>query len=700
MSHPDTPDADWFNALFAPASVAVIGASADPSKTGGRPVNYLRKHGFQGRIMPVNPRADQISGLPCYPDIAALPEAPEAAIVLLGANRAAAAVAELAARGTKLAIVLASGFSEAGAEGQARQRQLAESAGRMRLLGPNTIGAVDLHSRIVLSASGALEAEDLPAGGISVASQSGGILGALLSRGAARGIGFAKLASTGNEVDLDIADLIGALAQDPQTRVIAAYVEGIRDAAKFRTAAEAARAAGKPLVIYKVGRSGAGARAAVSHTGAMAGEDRLYDALFAQVGAIRVRDFNDLLDLPAMLATGRVMRGNRVAVLTSTGGAGSLIADNCGVLGLDVPLMDGATAQKLAQILGEDAPMTGNPVDVTLAGVKPEIMTAATETLLNAEGVDGVAVVVGSSALAQPDVAVGAIRAGAERSDKPIIAYVSPHAPHILRALNLQGIPAFTAPETCALAFRVAQPPAALAAQGAPTPLPELPADLPQGTLNEAASARLFAAAGLHGAAHRVVADAAEAQQAARDLGGPVVLKLLSDAIAHKSDVGGVRLSLDAATIGPALEEMAAGIARQGLPAPQGYLVQKMLQGGIEVILGARRDPQLGAFVLLGAGGTLAELADDSTMRLLPLSRADAESMVDELRLSRLLKGYRGGAVHDVSALVDAVLAMAGLAAALGARLSEAEINPLFVLPEGQGVAAADGLVVLAGPQA
>ncbi|MCC5982936.1 MAG: CoA-binding protein [Rhodobacteraceae bacterium] len=316
MSHPDTPAADWFNALFAPRSVAVIGASADPAKTGGRPVNYLRKHGFGGRIMPVNPRADQISGLTCYPDIAALPEAPEAAIVLLGANRAAAAVADLAARGTKLAIVLASGFGEAGADGQTRQRELAQAAGAMRLLGPNTIGAVDLHSRIVLSASGALEAEDLPAGGISVASQSGGILGALLSRGAARGIGFAKLASTGNEVDLDIADLIGALAQDAQTRVIVAYIEGIRDAAKFRTAAEAARAQGKPLVVYKVGRSGAGARAAVSHTGAMAGEDRLYDALFAQVGAIRVRDFNDLLDLPAMLATGRGMRGNRVAVLT------------------------------------------------------------------------------------------------------------------------------------------------------------------------------------------------------------------------------------------------------------------------------------------------------------------------------------------------------------------------------------------------
>ena len=684
------------DALFNPRSVAIVGASADPSKTGGRPVNYLLKHGFAGTIYPINPKADEISGLKCYASIADLPEAPDAAIVLLGAERSAAAVRELAAKGTRLAIVLASGFGEAGAEGQARQAELQAAAGNMRILGPNTIGAMDLKKRIVLSASGALESDHLPAGGVSIASQSGGILGALLSRGAARGIGLAKLASTGNELDIDIADLIAYYAQDAATRVVAAYVEGIRSIERFRSAAEAMRAAGKPLVIYKVGRSESGARAAVSHTGAMAGEDRVYDALFRQIGAIRAESFGDLLDIPAMLSTGRAMSGRRIAVLTSTGGAGSLVADNCGMAGLDVPVLDDATARRLADILGADAPVSANPVDVTLAGVKPEVMTAATETLLASDQIDGVVVVVGSSALAQPEVAVGAIKNGAANSSKPIVAYVSPNAPEILRELNEQGIPAFTAPETCAVAFTAMQRKPRPAAPVARAVAKADVADLPSGVLNEVESRDLFARFGLRGADQQVVQDAAGAIAAASAMGGRVVLKVVSRDIPHKSDVGGVRVGLTADDIGPALEAMAQSLATKGLPKPEGYLVQKMLSGGTEMILGFRRDPQLGPLVLLGAGGVLAELTEDSAIRLLPLADRDAGEMIDELKITKLLSGYRGARKGDLEALEQAVLALANMAEALGDRLVEAEINPLFVLPEGEGVAAADGLVVLA----
>lgn len=683
------------DALWAPASVAIVGASADPAKTGGRPVAYLRKHGFSGAIWPVNPRVAEIDGLRCYPAIADLPAAPDVAIVLLGVERAEAAVRDLAARGCNIAIVLASGYGETGPEGRARQDALREAAGDMRLLGPNTIGAMDLSRGIVLSASGALELADIPVGGISVASQSGGILGALLSRGAARGIGFRRLASTGNEADLDIADLIAAYAADPGTRVIAAYVEGIRSVDRFRAAALAARDAGKPLVVYKVGRSESGARAAVSHTGAMAGEDRVYDALFRQVGAIRAQNFSDLLDLPAMLASGRRLAGQRIAILTSTGGAGSLVADNCGILGLEVPDLDAGTAATLARLLGHDAPMTGNPVDLTLAGVEPAIMTAATQALLDAPGIDGVVVVVGSSALARPDVAVGAIRAGAAASQKPLIAYVSPHAPHIVDLLNRDGVPAFAAPETCATVLKAALPPPA------PRPLVSVggvcPDTLPTGTLNEVEARALFDRFGLTGAAGRMVQTAAEAEAAARDLGGAVVLKLVSRAIAHKSDVGGVRVGLGSATIGAALGDMARGLAAQGLPKPEGYLVQAMVTGGIEMILGVRRDPQLGPLILLGAGGIDAELWGDSTLRLLPLAQGEAAEMVSDLRMARRLSGWRGAPAHDLLALIAAIEALAGMAQALGDRLDEAEINPLFVLPEGQGVAAADGLVVLTG---
>lgn len=682
------------SALFNPSSVAVIGASADASKTGGRPVAYLQKHGFSGAIWPINPKTSEIAGLTSYASVGDLPAAPDAAIVLLGAERAHLAVRDLARCGTKLAIVLASGFGEAGEAGMVRQQQLREAAGSMRLLGPNTIGALDLHSRIMLSASGALEGDDLPAGSISLASQSGGILGALLSRGAARGIGFAKLASTGNEIDLDLADLIAHYTTDADTRVISVYAEGIRSVEKFRTAALAARDAGKPVVVFKVGRSEFGARAAVSHTGAMAGEDRVYDALFRQCGVIRAGSFSDLLDIPAMLASGRRMAGRRVAVLTSTGGAGSLVADACGMAGLDVPLLDDATAARLSGLLQAEEPMTGNPVDVTLAGVKPEIMTTATEALLASDQVDGVVVVVGSSALAQPEIAVEAIRSGAARSNKPILAYVSPEAPQILRRLNLLGIPAFTAPETCAVALTATQP-LALVQEVFRGPLP-VPPEVRSGMLNEAESRDLFVHFGLTGAAQKIVQTEAEAEAAARALGGKLVLKVLSQAIAHKSDVGGVKVGLEVDGIGVALTAMRSHLEAQGLPRPEGFLVQKMLNGGIEFILGFRRDPQLGPLVLLGAGGLMAEVMDDSAIRLLPLSEADARSMVGELRLSKLLDGYRGGPRHDTEALVEAILSLARMGEAMGAGLLEAEINPLFVLPEGEGVAAADGLVVIA----
>lgn len=684
------------DALWAPASVAVVGASADPNKTGGRPVAYLLKHGFKGDIWPINPRADEIAGLHCYASVGNLPSAPDVAIVLLGVERAEAAVRDLSEKGCKLAIVLASGYGEAGEEGRARQSALRAAAGDMRLLGPNTIGAMDLSRGIVLSASGALEGDNIAKGGISVASQSGGILGALLSRGAARGIGFCKLASTGNEADIDIADLIEAYAQDDETTVIAAYIEGIRSVEKFRRATTAARDTGKPVVVYKVGRSESGARAAVSHTGAMAGEDRTYDALFRQLGVIRAQSFSDLLDLPAMLASRRRLGGRRIAILTSTGGAGSLVADNCGILGLEVPELDTATGQTLADLLGSDAPMIGNPVDVTLAGVEPAIMTAATQALLTSDGIDGVVVVVGSSALARPDVAAGAIRAGLAASDKPLIAYVSPHAPHIVDLLNREGVPAFAAPETCATVLDAALPivpaGATLTLSGAASP-----EGLPSGTLNEAEARALFDAFGLGGAKSHTVQTAQEAKDAAIKLGGPVVLKVLSREIAHKSDVGGVRVNLSADEVGPALTQMAEKLAAQGLPKPEGYLVQAMLKGGIEMILGLRRDPQLGPLILLGAGGVQAELSGDSTLRLLPLREGDARGMVEELRIKMLLDGYRGASAHDVDALVAAIEALAQMGAALGDRLEEVEINPLFVMQKGQGVAAADGLVVLNG---
>lgn len=284
--------------LLSPASVAVIGASGDARKTSGRPIAFLRKHGFQGRLYPVNPRYEEIDSLRCYPSIAELPEVPDVAVILLGAERANQAVAELAALGCAAAIVLAGGYGETGESGIRRQAELQAARGSMRILGPNTIGLVNVSERITLSASGALDMDALLPGKVALVSQSGGILGALLSRGVAAGIGFSKLISTSNEVDLDVADFVDHLADDPATAVIALYLEGLRDTAKFTRAVGRARAAGKPVVVFKVGRSEAGASAAASHTGALAGSDDLYSAYFRQLGVIRAETFADLLDIP------------------------------------------------------------------------------------------------------------------------------------------------------------------------------------------------------------------------------------------------------------------------------------------------------------------------------------------------------------------------------------------------------------------
>ena len=692
--------------LLSPRSVAVIGASADPKKTTGRPVAYLQKHGFSGRIMPVNPKVEKIGGLQCYPDVASLPEVPDVAVVLLGAERAHLAVKELSERGCAAAIVLASGYTETGEEGARRQQQLVEAAGTMRILGPNTIGLVNLTDKIVLSPSGALEMDEFQAGGIGVVSQSGGILGSLLSRASARGVGLSKLISTSNEVDLELADFIDHLAEDPATKVIALYVETVRNPAKFRAACLKAARLGKPVVAFKIGRSEAGAKAAVSHTGAMAGADSMYDALFKQVGVIRAQSFSDLLDIPSALVTGRKLHGKRVAILTSTGGAGTLVSDDLGVAGFDTPAPDAATADALRALQsGSEAVLDRNPIDVTLAGLRPDLLRGAINALLASPSYDALVIIVGSSSLAMPELLAGAIQDCLPNSDKPVIAYVSPHAPEVGALLTQRGVPAFSAAESCTAALagmlRV-QRFVPSEESDVVTALVEA-GNLNSGSLDEAQAKQLFSRFGISCAAERVVESSAEAEAAARDLGERVVLKILSSEITHKSDVGGVAIGLSSDTIGERVSRMAADVKANCGVHPDRFLVQEMVSGGTELILGMHRDA-LGTAILLGMGGVTAELFKDTTMRLLrqdahglkPLSRSEAQSMAQELKTWPLLDGFRGRPKADIDALVDAIVAFSKMTAQLGERLVEAEINPVFVLPQGQGVRAADGVVVLA----
>ena len=687
--------------LFHPRSVAIVGASADSDKLTGRPLAYLQRHGFAGLIYPINPRYQSIAGLTCYPDVKSLPAPPDVGIVLLGAERVRDAVAELSKAGAAAAVILASGFAEAGADGQQRQRDVIAAAGSMRILGPNTIGLVNITDKITLSASNALHLDELIVGNIGVVSQSGGILGSLLSRAVGRGIGFSKLIATGNEADIEVSECIEYLTEDKATAVIALYLEGLRDPKRFRAAAEKAAAAGKPVVVFKVGRSESGARSAVSHTGALAGADRVYDALFKQTSVIRAATFADLLDIPAALATKQKLLGNRVAIVTSTGGAATLVADSCGMAGLDTPAPDKPTADRLNALQIRDAVLDRNPIDVTLSGLRPDLLRHVIQILIDSASYDAVIVIVGSSGLGRPDLVADPVIEARAKSDKPLLVYVSPDAPNIINHLNRHGVSAFNAPESCAAALSALRQSGPLTARRefASLPKPHIPAasDLAfgPGPLNEAESNALFARFGIPPVKEFAVGSAPEAEQAARKLEGNVVLKILSRHIAHKTDVGGVVVNVRPEDVARRCDEMRAAVTKASKAKLEGFLVQEMISNGTELILGFHRDPQLGPVVLLGLGGITAELFNDTTLRLPPLSRKDAEEMIGELKGSALLRGFRGRAPCDVDALASAIVAFSEMIGELENRLSAAEINPLFVLPEGQGVRAGDGLVVL-----
>ncbi|WP_353201773.1 acetate--CoA ligase family protein [Polynucleobacter sp.] len=689
--------------LMEPGSIAVIGASTDPKKTAGRPIAYLQKHHFKGKIYPVNPRVEEIAGLKCYPDIESLPETPDVAIIMVGTDKALSAVQALAKLGTPAAIVLTSGFAEHGPEGLQKQEELIAAAGKMRILGPNTIGMVNVTDDIPLSPSSALEMDEFPKGGVSVISQSGGILGSLLSRAAASGLGLSKLVSTSNEADLGMADFVDYLIEDMSTKVIVLYIESIRHPEKFRAAALRAKQAGKPIVVYKVGKSEAGIKAAISHTGALAGTDKMYDALFQQTGIIRANKFSDFLDIPAALSSGRVLKGKRVAILTSTGGAGTLVADSLGEWGFETPAPDEITAARLRALQpGDQAVLDRNPIDVTLAGLQPDLLRGAISALLDSPTYDALILILGSSSLSMPDLMADAVRNCMKSSDKPVIAYVSPHAPIAGALMTKLGVPAFSQPESCSVALS-----SMLHASGLRGGITEtgsvanIPAGLDlaslHGSLNEFQAKNLFSAFGIPGVREVVIEAANPNLESTNGLGDKCVVKILSSAITHKTEVGGVALNVAIADIPSKLIAMAIEVKQKSGSTVEEFLIQEMASGGMEFMVGMHRDP-LGIAILVGMGGITAELFKDTNMRLLSpgkaLSEAEVLEMLKDLKTWPLLNGYRGGAQYDINALVKAIVQFSKMVAALDNRLVECEINPIFVFPAGHGVKAADGIAV------
>jgi len=699
-----------FEALFAPRRIALVGASADVTKTTARPQRFLRKHGFAGDILPINPSRREILGETAYASLDAVPGDIDHAYILLNGRGAVDALAACGRRGVTVASILAGGFADAGAAGASMQDDLVRIVRDtgVRLVGPNSIGTVSTDPPVALTANAAFAVEQLRKGRWAVVSQSGSLIGALLSRADARGIGFSRLISVGNEVDLAVGEIADLLVDDPASDAILLFMETLRDGDRLARAARRAHAAGKPMIAYKLGRSEIGQELAKSHTGAIAGSDATFDAFCHRHGIARVSTFESLVDVPALLvdrpkareqgAGGREASGRRVAVATTTGGGAAMVVDNMAVAGLDIvgppqTLVD--WLKPLGIAAGE-----GRLVDLTLAGAKPEIVAGTIERLLAHDGNDAVIFVVGSSAQFNPELAVEPLLAFA-RSAKPFAVSLTPSAERSVALLTAAGVPVFRQPESCAEAMAVCL------LRPTPQPVRELPepssaardalADGRRAGFDERRAAALFGALGVPMAKAISVPDARRVAAAVDEIGGPVALKILSADIAHKTEAGGVALGLpDGQHAAVAARDMEKRVRAHSPEARlEGFLVQKMERGFAEVIVGFRRDPLVGPTVTVGLGGVLAELYKDAATRLAPVDEAEARQMIEAVKGLAILRGYRNLPRGDVSALARAVAAFSTLAHEAFADVSDAEINPLLVKRDGEGVVAVDGLVVL-----
>ena len=688
------PSSSLAQALFAPRSVALIGASGDATKNTSRPQRFLRKHGFAGAVFPINPGRDEIFGERAYPDLRAVSAPVDHAFIMVPAPAVAAAIAQCCEKRVPVVTIFSDGFAETGAAGRQQQDELLRlaRASGVRLLGPNCIGLLDVHSHLVLSVNAVLEHAQIRPGATAIVSQSGSMMGALMSRGLGRGTGFSKLVSVGNESDLAVGEITDLLVDDADTRVILLFMETIRDAERLARAARRAFDAGKPVVVFKLGRSEVGVELASSHTGAMTGSDDTAEAFFRAHGMLRVELLETLFELPALILGRKPAARHRVAAMTTTGGGAATVVDRLGSLGVEVvPPTDEVVEHLARQKIGiTRARLT----DLTLAGAKKEIYSAVLKELLAAEHCDLVLAVVGSSAQFQPHIAIDPILE-ARPGDKPLAVFCAPQADASLALLNEAGIAGFRTPEACADAIR--------AWRAWRAPLPATTADAARIAsartllggklrLNEQEACRVFGKLGVPSAPSETIT--VPEQEVKLDF--PVVAKILSPDITHKTDAGGVAIGI--ATPDELKRAAAAILQRVRTKHPgakiNGVLVQRMEKGLAEVILGYKRDPQVGPVVVLGVGGVLAEIYRDLALRLAPVTEEEAGRMIEEVKGLAVIRGYRGLPRGDTAALARAVSAFSSLAH-LDRRVAEAEINPLIVKREGEGVVAVDGLLVL-----
>jgi len=675
------------DALLRPSSVALVGASDDPAKTSGRPQRFLAQAGFAGCVFPVNPTRKTVQGERAWPSLSSLPQVPDHVFVLSPSESVIDAVRQCVRLGVPLVTILADGFSEQGEAGRAREADLRDvlAGTRTRVIGPSSIGVVNPRNGLLLTANAAFGEMQPRNGRVFVASHSGSMIGALVSRGLSRGVNFAGLVSVGNEADLSLGEICEATVDDPGIDGYMLFLESMRHSRALQKFAYEAAQRGKPVVAYKLGRSQAAARMALTHTGALAGEDTVADAFLKDCGIARVGVLDALLEtLPLARTIDSHSRGQRrpcIGVVTTTGGGAAMAVDQLGLRNIDVQPPSQDTLAKLRA-----AGVRANPgvvLDLTLAGTKPSVMKATLEVMCGAPEFDLVLVTIGSSARLYPELAVAPLLEAGERR-APLAVMLVPDAPQALAALTEGGIPCFRSPEGCADAIaavfsrRAARAPMPLQRAGAGAALSEFDA-----------YAVLDAVRVPHAPAVKLRFRDAVPQL---PFEYPVVAKLCSAAIAHKTEAGGVVLGIrDASELAAALQRLQqnAELYAPGAKCDEA-IVQPMLAGVAEALVGYRVDPEAGPMVMLAAGGIWTEVIRERSMRLAPVDIDDARQMISEVRMLGATAARRGHPTGDLEALARVVSSLSQLATA-APHVVEAEINPVKILAD--GAFAVDALV-------
>ena len=687
------------DALFNPQSIAIVGASSDPKKLSGRAIHYMKTYGFQGKLYPVNPSAPEIQGLTSYPSVSAIPDAVDQAVIIVPSSRVKDSLNDCAKKGVKVVQVLSSGFGEMGPEGKAAQDELVEiaRAAGMRMVGPNSLGALSPANGLfaTFSTSFARGAAPKP-GKVAFVTQSGAFGSCTYVMADLRGIGMSRTLATGNEADVDVAHCIDYLAQDPSTEVICASMESCKNGEHLRAAINKASLAGKAVIIMKVGTSEAGAAAAATHTGSLAGDDRVYDTILRETGAWRARSIEEMVDIAYLLVNGRLPVNNRLSLVTVSGGIGILMADDGARMGLEIQPFSQPLIDELAVVLPYGAGR--NPYDTTAqVATTPQLVVEVGRSILEHTTDDALIFYLANNALA-PLVfkdTLNALLALKSNFQDRLIVTIMPSEAGVRAELEAAGIPVFEDPTRAISAISAAcqlrqrrEVVRALPPKRTAQRLAENPND-------EAKAKRLLRQEGISVIEERACSTTEQALQAAKDFGYPVVAKILSPDVQHKTEIGGVILNISNDEELKKSFETLIQRTRAALPSAkiEGVLISRMVSSGVETLVGMHRDPVFGPMMMFGMGGIMVELFKDVAMASAPLDPPAAHRLIESVKSSVLLKGWRGRPALDCDALATVLCNVSEMACKYP-EIQSVDINPLLV--QTSGVVALDAVISVA----